>query len=130
MKLRALAFVLVGLGLLGLVAWAPVARAEDEPGGDLKAQIKKKMEAILELMRANEEALLKLSTGSAAETKRVDVPVPEGEQGGQAESGNGAAGGQQGKEAAEALRRLLDDQRSKGGRIPDELKQLVEMIPL
>ena len=95
----------------------------------MKARIKKKMERILELMSKNESALLKLSTGSTAKTRKIDVPVPPGEEGaGNAGSSSGSAGA--GNEAADELAKLASSARKEGGMIPDELKQLVEMIPL
>jgi hypothetical protein len=129
MKLRSIGIALLAAGALALAA--PSARAEGEEGGggDLKERIKKKMERILELMKKNEEALIVLSTGEAAETKRVDVPVPEGQPSGKSgDSGEGA--GEGGKKAAEELGRLAERSRKEGGAIPGELRELVEMIPL
>ncbi len=154
------------LAVLAVGLAAPVARAEgeDEAGGDARAKIKAKMERILRLMRENEEALLKLSTGSSAATRKVDVDVPPPQDAGNAgsdssgsgssgsgssgsgSSGSGSSGSESGAESgsasgtsgtsggspagtgAEVVRGLDDITRSSGG-IPDELKQLVEMIP-
>ncbi|MDJ0522218.1 MAG: hypothetical protein QNJ90_09110 [Planctomycetota bacterium] len=119
-----------------LVALAVPAWAEDEEpsSNDLKERIRKKMEGILELMRENEKALLKLSTGTAAKTKKVDVEVPDspkGKSGGAAGSdGNSGTTGAKGGEIGRKLDELIEGQRKSGGKIPDELKQLVEMIPL
>ena len=139
MKLRSTAMILAGALALGL-ALAPAAIAEEpEGGGDLKERIKKKMERILELMKKNEEALLELSTGGSAKTKKVDVPVPPGDEGkggaaGSEKSGE-ASGSDSGKSAsggsaAEELRKLVEKHRKDGGQIPAELRELVEMIPL
>jgi hypothetical protein len=116
---------------------APTAIAEEGGGDDLEKKIKAKMERILELMKKNEEALLELSTGSAAETKRVDVPVPPAE-GTEGPAGNQGSSGADGKgegkstgaEAEKALRELAEGQRKEGGTIPGELRELVELIPL
>lgn len=127
MKLRPVAIVLL---IVGALVAAPAAFADDEEPQSLEQKIKEKMERILELMRQNEKALLKLSAGIQAETRRVDVPVPDG-QDGNASSGTDAQGpGAAGKKAAEELQRLMKSSRQEGGRIPDELKELVEMIPL
>ena len=130
MSLRPIAIALL---IVGALVAAPAAWAEDEEPQSLEDKIKQKMERILQLMRQNEKALLKLSAGIEAETKRVDVPVPDGQQGkgkGKgAESGSESAGSS-GKKATEELERLMKSSRSEGGKIPDELKQLVEMIPL
>ena len=126
--------------LLGgvLALFAPAAHAEEEAGGDLKKKIQAKMEKILELMRENEAALLKLSTGKAAATKKVDVEVPEadgkkgsGQKGAEGASGSaGSAGAKGDGAAAKEIEKLLETLSKKGGIIPDEIKQLVEMIPL
>ncbi len=117
MKLRPLAVVLL---LAGVFLCAPVAWADEEAPEGLEAKIKKKMAEIRELMRKNEEALLALSTGKSAEPKAVEVPVPEGKD----------ASGSKGADGAGKLDELIKGTRANGGRIPDELKRLVEMIPL
>ena len=128
----ALAIVVAG----ALAFFAPAAHAEDGAGGDLKKKIQEKMEKILKLMRENEAALLKLSTGASAKTKRVDVEVPEGDSSAGGSSGasgaKGASGseGAGGEDAAKELEKLLETVSKKGQSIPGELKQLVEMIPL
>ena len=125
-----------------LALFAPAAYAEDgaDDGGDLKKKIQAKMEKILALMGENEAALLKLSTGKATATKKVDVEVPDadGKKGAGSEGASGAAGGSgssgaagaTGKSASEEITKLLETVTKKGGSIPDEIKQLVEMIPL
>ena len=138
MKLRRIAFLLVPAFALAL-ALAPLARAEDGEGQsqDLKKRIQQKMEKILELMKKNEEALLKLSTGQKGKPQRVDIDPPEQPQGSEGTSGGdasggtaGGAGGTAGSEGEDAVRKLEEIVRAQGGAIPDELKQLVEMIPL
>lgn len=124
MKLRPYALA----GLLGLcVALAPSAFAEEEEGNDLSKQIQEKMEKILELMKSNETALLKLSTGKEAVTKKVDVPVPPGEK---APKGGGGGAGLSQDEIAKRLEELIGTHRKEGGSIPGEIKELVKMIPL
>lgn len=67
----------LGALVAGLLFVLPsVARAEDEPGGDLKAKIRQQMERVRELMQKNEAALLELSTGKDASPRDVDVEVP------------------------------------------------------
>jgi hypothetical protein len=117
--------LIVGLLLLTTSALArPVAAEEGAPDGDTRAKIKKKMEEILGLMRENEEALLALSTGGDARTRRVDVEVPEGDE----PPPRGAAGAQ-GGEAEERLRELIGGSRRRGEQIPEALGELVRMIP-
>jgi len=133
MKLHRIAILLLPLFL---VALAVPARAEGEEGagGDLKEKIKKKMEGILELMKQNEAALLRLSTGKSAQTTKVEVEVPDqppsGASGSEGSSGAAGASGSKGTEIGEKLDELIKGQREGGGQIPDQLKQLVEMIPL
>jgi hypothetical protein len=126
--------------LAGAVAFAPAAWAEDEgaPPDDLKAKVKKKLEKVLELMRQNEVALLKLSTGGAAAPKRVDLePPPQnggessgGESSGSAAGGDSNGAGPSSEEISRKLDELIKGQQGASGPIPDELKQVVKMIPL
>jgi len=134
LSIRSIALLLM---LAGAVLLAPSAFAEEGegegPGNDLKKKIQAKMEKILKLMRDNEAALLKLSSGKAAATRKVDVEVPEGQpQGGADKNGEAKKGGEgaEGENAAKEIEKLLESVSKKGGSIPDELKQLVEMIPL
>lgn len=144
-----------------LVLGAGSARAEKggAPGDDVRAQIKAKMERILKMMRENEDALLRLSSGREAATRKPEIEIPppqegagesgqgadssgsggesgrSGAQGGSAGEGNAGAGGPSGSEGGalpgsgrEAVRTL--DEILKGTEpIPDEIKQLVQMIP-
>jgi len=144
-------FALLPLLLL-LALLAPAARAEDggEGGNDLEAQIKAKFERILKLMRENEDALLRLSAGKDGQPRSVDVEVPPpsegaagsgsgekgagGEKGAAGEKGgSGASGAKEAGEGAEAIRRemkrLLEGMTQGAGTIPDEIKELVQMIP-
>ena len=133
-KLRSLAlFALIAAAL----AFAPAAYAEDgeQGGGDLKKKIQEKMEKILQLMRDNEAALLKLSTGKAATTSKVDVKIPDEIPDGTTGKGSGSgdkSGGSSGKgeDAVKEIEKALESLSKKGGTIPDEIKQVVEMIPL
>ena len=148
MKLRRIAYGLLPALLLALAATP--ASAEDGAGQDTKAKIKAKMEKILELMKANEKALIEMSVGKDAKPKRVDIDVPppdgasssssggsgssgsggagSGGAGSSGAGGEGAAGGATGIGAAKKLEELMRDMQA-GGTIPGELKQLVEMIP-
>lgn len=143
-KLRSLAlFALIAAAL----AFAPAAYAEDgeQGGGDLKKKIQEKMEKILQLMRDNEAALLKLSTGKAATTSKVDVEIPDsttskgsgsgdesGDKSGDKSGGKsgGSSGTAKGEDAVKEIEKALESLSTKGGIIPDEIKQVVEMIPL
>lgn len=147
MKFSRISLLVVPAFVLALVM-APAARAEEGQGQDLTKQIQKKMEKILELMKRNEEALLKLSTGQKAKTERVDIepPPPDGsnssgsdangsdsngsDSNGSKANGSGGKSGNGNSEGAEAVRKIEEILRAQGGTIPDELKQLVEMIPL
>lgn len=129
--------VAIALSAALLLLLSPtLARAEDGAPTDTKAKIKAKMEKILKLMRANEKALLELSAGSNARTKRVDIDVPPSSgSSGSSSSGSssgGSAGGANGESASgeitKKLEQLLKSQKS-GGAIPGELKELVELIP-
>lgn len=130
-----IALLLVPAFALAL-ALAPTARAEGEegPSQDLKKRIQQKMEKILELMKKNEDALLKLSTGQKAKPQRVEIDPPDQPSGsGGASEGSSSAGGSEGSagtEGSEAARKLEEIVRAQGGSIPGELKQLVELIPL
>lgn len=139
MKLRTrMAFALLPALLIALAATP--ALAEDGAGQDVKAKIKAKMEKILELMKANEKALIEMSVGKDAKPKRVDIDVPPpdgaasgssgsgGDAGSSGTSGSSGSSGAEGASAAEKLEQLLRDMQS-GGTIPKELKELVEMIP-
>ncbi len=118
---------------------ATPALADEGQGQDVKAKIKKKMEKILELMKANEKALVELSVGKDAKPKRVDidVPPPEGKAGGSSgasgsdgasgSSGSSGSSGMSGVEIRKKLEELMSGEG--GGAIPKELKELVEMIP-
>jgi hypothetical protein len=147
------------LALLAPVLPAPEAWAEEgaEAGDDLEAKIKAKFEHILELMRQNEEALLRLSAGKDGQPRRVDVEIPPppagagqgaagegagsagtgstgtgGEAGGEsgAEGGEGAKGAVEGTEAIrQEMQRLLESMTRGAGTIPEEIKELVQLIP-
>ncbi len=126
MKLRRIA---LAVSTAFLVASIPnLAHAEEGGPQDTKAKIKAKMEKILKLMKANEKALLALSSNKDAKTVRVgvDVPPPEGA------SGNAGTDGSEGSSASgeitKKLEELLKAQKS-SGEIPGEMKKLVEMIP-
>ena len=123
MTFRSCLTALVVLG--AVICFTPSAFAEDEPqGNDIRDKIKAQMEKILELMKANENALLKLSTGNAAESRRVDVKVDTPE--GTASSKNDP--GSTGEAVREGLLELLKAQ-SGSRAIPGELEELVRMIP-
>lgn len=124
---RRLLAVLTCVGALGLMATN--ALAAEEEGGDLKAKIRKQMEKIRQLMEENETALLELSAGGKAEPKRVDVdvPPPDGKQGGANESGDPSGDGEK---ARKAIEELLRKQQETGEPIPEEITRLVKMIPL
>lgn len=110
-----------GLLLLALLLATPIpaqAAPEDEPS--IEQEVLRQMEAILRLMRENEDALLGLSTGEGGRAEGVEVEPPP------AEGVDGAP------TAAEILRKiaeLLEDQRSTSARIPDAIQELLKMIP-
>ena len=125
-----------------LFAFPGAARAEGESDGGLREKIRQQMAKIRELMEKNEAALLELSTGGNARPRDVDVTVPPpqgqggagGAQGGPSGAGSGAEGaGSRSEATVRALDELLGGSGAQGsgdGVIPDELKQLVEMVPL
>ncbi len=115
--------------LAALICVAPAAFAEDEPqGNDIRAKIKAQMEKILKLMKENEDALIQLSAGSSATTRKVDVKVdsPDGE------SGTSAGSKEDPSSKGEAVGKKLDEllkAHAGSGSIPPELEELVRMIP-
>ncbi len=116
------------------MGFAPTAFADEEPqGNDIRDKIKAQMEKILELMKANEEALIELSTGNQAETRKVDVKVdsPENDAGsssGSSSSGSKKDGASKGDDVRKGLDELLKAH-SGSKAIPSELEELVRMIP-
>ncbi len=131
-------------GVLVLALATPAFAADEGSAQDeLKAKIKKKMEEIRRLMAENEKALLELSTGSDGKPRRVDVDVPDqpggASQGGSDKSGasgsddgadkGSASGAPSGEDIARRLRELIQGQRGQGQRIPQEIEQLLKMIP-
>ena len=141
MSLGVFLFLLTGCLLTFAVAFPRAAWAEDEGAqpDDVQARVKKKLEKVLKLMRDNEAALLKLSTGQAAVPKKVDIEPPpqndggsagEGSKGAGSSSGGASGGGLSGEEISKKLDEMIKGQRGAGGTIPDELKQVVQMIPL
>ena len=127
-RLALLLVPVFALTLAAAPAWAD--DGEGPGGGDLKQRIQKKMQSILELMKQNEAALLKLSTGKSATTKKVDVAVPPESKGGGASGAEGTSGqsGAQGQKIREKMDELISGQRKSGGQIPDELKQLTVLL--
>ena len=107
----------VTLGVaLSVPAWAEPAEGEES---DIAAEIQKQMEKIIRLMEESERALLALSAGGKERPKAVPVEVDPPEQ-------PPAAG----ESAEKALDELAKKQRSAAGSIPDELAELVRMVPL
>ena len=130
-------FSIAALLLAGLL-FAPIAWAEDgEPeGNDISEEIKKQMDKILQLMKDNQDALIKLSANQDAETKKVDVTVPPSDSKDGASSKDGAKGdgqsgeaGTSGQSAAEAIKKLLEGQQKGSTKIPSEIEELLQMIP-
>lgn len=143
--------VAAGVALLPVLA-GPV-RAEDGEGGDspeaVAAKIKAQMEKVIQLMRENQKALLEASLGSGKKPEGADVEPPEtpkapdappsgeGGEGGMAggppppPGGTPPAGGPSGKgdEARRAIDELIRTTQTTGGAIPNELEELVRMIP-
>jgi hypothetical protein len=117
---------------------APLARAEPQGGEDVSEKIQKQMQKIIELMRKNEQALLDLSTGKDGQPVRVDVTppdLPESEQPKSGQPGGEGSPGERpdpkrGSDAAKALEELIRAQRQTSEKIPDELAELVRMVPL
>jgi hypothetical protein len=141
---------LLAAGCLFLAA--PLARADDAPPpDDLKAQLKAQVEKILKLMRENEAALLEASTAGGAAPKGPDVKIPEpptnpggtgtpppsGDKTGSGSAGgaNGGGGngsgtaGTRGDEIKKKLEELIKGQQQGASKIPDEIANLVKMIP-
>jgi len=134
MTFRSCLTAMVVLG--ALICFAPAGFADDEPaqGNDIRDKIKAQMQKILDLMKANEQALLKLSAGDDAKTRKVDVKVdtPEGESGSASSSDSEGSGSKNGGANGEAIREGLDEllkAQSGSGSIPPELEELVRMIP-
>ena len=131
-----------------LTVAAPYARAADEAGPeDPRAKLKAQVEKILKLMRENETALLEASMAGGAAPKGPDVKVPDvppapgapgapetpppsgaGSEGTPSGSGSGSAG-TRGEEIRKRLDEIIKGQQSGSNRIPDELAELVRMIP-
>jgi|GEM_PF-2678186 len=142
--LRRLLAVAAGVALLPVLA-GPV-RAEDGEGGDspeaLQAKIKAQMEKVIRLMRENQQALLEASLGSGkkpegAEVKPPDTPEappsPSGEAG-MAGGDPGMGGGSpppggEGDDVRRKIEELIRTTQATGGAIPNELEELVRMIP-
>jgi hypothetical protein len=116
---------------------APLARAEDGPGGekpaeDLEAQIKAQMEKVVRLMRENEKALLEASVLGGRRPEGVDVKPPPGGTQGAGSAQPPPAGGTpppQGEDARRKIEEVLRATQQRGGTIPGELENLVKMIP-
>jgi len=127
------------------------AEEGDGPADDPRAKLKAQAEKILRLMRENEAALLEASTLGGAQPKGPDVPIPDtppapspsssqgSPQGSGGTNGGGSSGGSnggssggsgaRGEEIRRKLEELIKGQQQGAGRIPDELAQLVQMLP-
>ena len=151
MLLRRAWLPLFAAGCLGFAARP--ARAEDgppSPQDDVRAKIKAQVEKILKLMRENEAALLEASTAGGAAPKGADVKVPDlppaptgttppPEGGGNGQGNDGASGSQgkgggstgpaTGEEIRKRLEELINGQQKGAAKIPDELAELVKMVP-
>jgi hypothetical protein len=139
---KALLSLVALLGLLsGLLLAAAPARAEDDDA-TVRKKIQEQIQKILRLMKENETALLRVSTGASGEpTKpKIDLPaegqpptegqpqgtVPPDERTPEEKARDDEA------RRAELVRRiksLLQGQREASREIPDELAQLVRLIP-
>jgi hypothetical protein len=126
-----------GLGLLVglLVASARPARAEDDDAA-IRAKLKEQIEKILRLMKENEDALLRVSTGLSGTPKKPEIELPPSSSEGKPppEGGKEDAPPAEDEEAqrAEIVRRikaLLEGQREVSREIPAELKELIRLIP-
>jgi hypothetical protein len=136
-----------------LAVAAPYARAADEAGPeDPRAKLKAQVEKILKLMRENEAALLEASTAGGAAPKGPDVKVPDvppapgspetpppgtpppsgqGSDGANGGAAGGSSGspGTSGADARKRLEEIIKGQQQGASRIPEELAELVRMIP-
>lgn len=131
-----LAGTLAGTGLL--LAAAPAAHAEGEEGGpSIEEQIKEQMKKVIQLMKENEQAILEASRGSGKKPEGVQVtpppdegsatkPPPEGSTGKKPE---GEAPPAKGQDIQKRMDELIKSTQSGGGMIPQELEQLIRMIP-
>jgi hypothetical protein len=154
LPLATLSFSTLSLTAVG-AAFALPARAEEPAESDLEKQLKEQVKKVLELMKRNEDALLKASTQGAKDAPRgPDVPVPPpgsqasgaggaAEQGGGGQGGSGQGGGGQGsagqgsggqagnggEDAKRALDELLKALQQEGGAIPGEIENLIKMMP-
>lgn len=96
--------------LLGVCLLAPAAFADEGEGQSPEEKLKEQVEKILKLMKANREALLKLSTGGKDKPRDVEVkidPPPSssssssGSEGGSSGSEGGSSGSEGGSSGSE-----------------------------
>jgi hypothetical protein len=141
---------LLAAGCLAIAA--PAARAADEAGPeDPRAKLKAQVEKILKLMKENETALLEASMAGGAAPKGPDVKVPDvppapgapgspetpppgapppsGASGSEGTPPGGGSPGTRGEEIRKRLDEIIKGQQTGSSRIPDELAELVRMIP-
>ena len=141
---------LLAAGCISLAA--PLARADDAPPpDDLKAQVKAQVEKILKLMKENETALLEASMAGGAAPKGPDVKVPDvppapgapgspetpppgapppsGAGGAEGTPSGSGTPGTRGEEIRKRLDEIIKGQQAGSSRIPEELAELVRMIP-
>lgn len=113
-------FLLPSLLLLLLLV-GPAWAEEGEEGLDpVSAKVKAQMEKIVRLMQENEAALLEISTGGKARPKPVDVAIdpPQGSEGSAGKDSSD-------KDSSDKVRK----QRKGSEAIPQELEELVRMVP-
>jgi hypothetical protein len=115
---------LTGALLLGSGA-IPAAAAEPE-GASVADKLREQARKILDLMRRNEDALLRLSTGAEAKTTKPDVDIPPPSAPSAPPTGAAPA---EGAEAAKSLEELIQAQRGSARRIPGEIEEFIRLIP-
>ncbi len=150
MRLHPRHAILAGLLVGSLLAAPRLARAADEGEEgptSIEQKLKAQMEKILRLMRENQKALLEAARGSGKKPDGVEVPVPDDPSGmGGAGSDAGMEGGRppeggtpppggtppaggRGEDIRRRMEEILKTTEQKGGAIPQELEELVRMIP-
>ena len=116
------------------------ARAEgegDEGATSVEQQIKAQMAKVLELMKANEAAILEASKRGGEKPAGVEVEKPIAPEApkspdssaNKGDGGDSTSPGARGEEAKKKLDELIRVTKQSGSTIPGELEELVKLIP-